>query len=245
MLDKAKAALGLASDKADEGAATAQDAARTASGKASANYDAAKRSASDAASTASGKAGRTYQATKNSAADTAGAASDQVRLALIIQNRHRSSNDRSQVCLTALRQATQGALHVRTETVVAFGLIHCHACASHKSASLCFECCMWAGLGIARQRLQRNSNAVRQADGILGKAKAALGLASDKVSEGADAADSAARTATGKASGNYDAAKRSASGAAADASDRADGAYRATKDAAADTADSASQEVNS
>lgn len=82
MLDKAKAALGLSSDKADEGAAAAQDAARTASGKASANYDAAKRSASDAASTASDKAGRTYQATKDSAADTAGAASDQVCPAL-------------------------------------------------------------------------------------------------------------------------------------------------------------------
>lgn len=88
-------------------------------------------------------------------------------------------------------------------------------------------------------------NVVRQADGILNKAKATLGLASDKVNEGAAAADGAARTATSKASANYDAAKRSASGAAADASDKAGDAYRATKDAAADTAGSASHEVHS
>lgn len=119
MLDKAKAALGLASDKADEGAAAAQDAARTASGKASANYDAAKRSASDAASTASGKAGRTYQATKDSAADTAGAASDQVRPALsedpIAIDRAVSLHRR---LVIALRRDLQGALHVLTNTGV-------------------------------------------------------------------------------------------------------------------------------
>ncbi len=84
---------------------------------------------------------------------------------------------------------------------------------------------------------------VAQADSILDKAKAALGLASDKAGQGAAAAEGAARTAGDRASANYDAAKRSTSGATAAASDQARDAYQATKGAAVDAAGSASQQV--